>query len=643
MKKLFIKTLKLTLVCLLLASSSCEKDLYEEPIRKSKKSELTFEQFKKETDIKDFKILRSLAPNSESSRTIENEFLTDTLGIIKYTSVDNKVTYSFKIYPITELLDSKEYYNLVYEKYGEEWNEIIFKNTEKTEQIQGEPILEESKMVYNERFSSVNMAGFCQAVNYEVHCNGSCGSGPCDGFNCSTGECIQTSISYVYCGGIIGDNLDANPLHVSTGGAPISGGGTDYSGIYIPNPYDGEADLNNPDFVLATQVAAFTRTLSNTNPAIKNLLENNFWLFPNIVEFVRNNGGTMTQANTSAITFALINYNIFQQDLYFLNWQTPTINKFKLWALKKILNNPDNETVSLINELKELAMSEDVPEDNTLEFVMQAIDSDKIYNDLDENFLLSVDQYIDENVAEMASNVDIGTDQLIMHFTIQCAVLRANHPEWSDMKIYWEASKELVHITLDILGLVPVFGEVADLTNGILYTIEGEGLNATLSFAATVPVAGWAAVGVKYAFKVNEVATIGTKIKLVWKVTGDVITFGQRGQLRKVLNITSSTLQAHHLIPWSSRTKTVVQRAAKSGNAFHMNEALNGIAVASWRNQPNHQAYNNKIDDAIDNFLLDNPNATPNQCYNFLTNLIEDVRAWVINNPNSHLNDLVLP
>ncbi len=38
-----------------------------------------------------------------------------------------------------------------------------------------------------------------------------------------------------------------------------------------------------------------------------------------------------------------------------------------------------------------------------------------------------------------------------------------------------------------------------------------------------------------------------------------------------------------------------------------------------------------------------NPNADLDDCYSFVSNLISDVRVWVINNPNSHLNDLVLP
>jgi hypothetical protein len=86
-----------------------------------------------------------------------------------------------------------------------------------------------------------------------------------------------------------------------------------------------------------------------------------------------------------------------------------------------------------------------------------------------------------------------------------------------------------------------------------------------------------------------------------------------------------------------------VQRAAKHSSAFHMNEALNGIAVAAWRNQPNHNAYNDLINLRLDNFRDLNPNATPQECYEFLTDLIQDIRTWVINNPNSHLNDLVLP
>lgn len=48
-----------------------------------------------------------------------------------------------------------------------------------------------------------------------------------------------------------------------------------------------------------------------------------------------------------------------------------------------------------------------------------------------------------------------------------------------------------------LLGLVPVFGEVADVANGLLYLAEGNTLEAGLAFAAVVPIAGAAVTGAK--------------------------------------------------------------------------------------------------------------------------------------------------
>lgn len=299
------------------------------------------------------------------------------------------------------------------------------------------------------------------------------------------------------------------------------------------------------------------------------------------------------------------------------------------------------ETKDFVNQLINLLINEINIDNNALNFMLSAKEHDKINNDLDEGFLLLANQYMDIDTSALDPIV---MNQVKIYFTVQCAVLRYNHPTWSNAKIYWEASKEIVHIALDGFGMIPVVGEIADLTNGVLYLVEGDGVNATLSFTATIPIAGWTATGVKYAFKIKTVATIGTKVKLTYNVINGVIDFGNRGQLRKVLGLAvGNSDQAHHLIPWSSRTKMAVQRAAKSGSAFHMNEALNGIAVAAWRNQPNHNIYNNVIDAKLDNFRDLNPNATPQECYDFITDLVQDIRTWVINNPNSHLNDIVLP
>lgn len=67
----------------------------------------------------------------------------------------------------------------------------------------------------------------------------------------------------------------------------------------------------------------------------------------------------------------------------------------------------------------------------------------------------------------------------------------------SAKKGLWDRFGEWVHGGLDVLGLVPGFGEVADGINGLIYLAEGRKLEAGLSFAAMIPFAGWGATAGK--------------------------------------------------------------------------------------------------------------------------------------------------
>lgn len=222
---------------------------------------------------------------------------------------------------------------------------------------------------------------------------------------------------------------------------------------------------------------------------------------------------------------------------------------------------------------------------------------------------------------------------------MECATLKKNHPTWSKTKILWEASKTYIHTSLDAFGLIPVYGEVADLTNGVLYTIEGDGLNATLSYASAVPVVGWVSATTKAGLKVVNVASdVASKVKLVWTVEGNLIKFGQRGQLRRVLGLAVGDLrQAHHIIPWAKSTSPVIQKAAKSGNAFHLNEALNGIPLDNAIHSGSHARY----DAIIQSYLNQVPaNATPDQAYSAVITIINKVKTAIANNPGVHINQL---
>ncbi len=282
---------------------------------------------------------------------------------------------------------------------------------------------------------------------------------------------------------------------------------------------------------------------------------------------------------------------------------------------------------------------------NAFGFALEANNQNKIYNSFDSAFLNSVNQYM-----AIDSSNSINTDPIYTHFILKCITLRALNPEWSDYEILWEASKDIVHISLDVFGMIPVVGEIADLTNGVLYTIEGDGLNATLSYASAVPVAGWAAMGIKYGLKVVDatqtVYSIGTKVKLVWKIGVDgFVNFGSTGsKLRKVLGMApyaQDARQAHHIIPWAKQTENVVQQAAKDPRAFHMNEALNGIPLDNSVHLGSHTDYDNKILQKLIDLNNAYPNITPEQAYDGLTNIINNIRTAIKNNPTTHVNNLV--
>jgi hypothetical protein len=55
------------------------------------------------------------------------------------------------------------------------------------------------------------------------------------------------------------------------------------------------------------------------------------------------------------------------------------------------------------------------------------------------------------------------------------------------------------HTVLDGVGLIPGAGEIADLAIAGWYGLEGDALNASLSAASAIPIAGWGgATGAKW-------------------------------------------------------------------------------------------------------------------------------------------------
>lgn len=78
---------------------------------------------------------------------------------------------------------------------------------------------------------------------------------------------------------------------------------------------------------------------------------------------------------------------------------------------------------------------------------------------------------------------------------------------------------DLAHGALDVIGFIPVVGEVADLANAGLYLAQGDYANAALSAAAMIPIVGGAASAAKYASK---------GARAVEKFAPDAIRFSQK-------------------------------------------------------------------------------------------------------------------
>ncbi|CAM2063905.1 DUF1308 domain-containing protein [Sulfidibacter corallicola] len=79
---------------------------------------------------------------------------------------------------------------------------------------------------------------------------------------------------------------------------------------------------------------------------------------------------------------------------------------------------------------------------------------------------------------------------------------------------------DIVHTTLDVVGLVPGLGEVADGLNALIYLAEGNYTDAALSAAAMIPFAGAAATAAKFGKKGLAAAdTLADGIKVGKKVS----------------------------------------------------------------------------------------------------------------------------
>ncbi len=116
---------KLLVFVAFLSLTNCSKDEFHEHIKNSKnKYDISFEQFKKETGLTDFKttISVTLNSNTSSARNADGSYeLTDfeiDTEIIKRIELNAKVTYTFATKPIVDASENSIYNLIIYNKNG---------------------------------------------------------------------------------------------------------------------------------------------------------------------------------------------------------------------------------------------------------------------------------------------------------------------------------------------------------------------------------------------------------------------------------------------------------------------------------------------------------------------------------------------
>lgn len=151
-------------------------------------------------------------------------------------------------------------------------------------------------------------------------------------------------------------------------GPPSGNGGSggEYSAIFIPNPYEGEEDLNNPSYVLANQITAFITTIKNNysqlnnTSQLNNIFSNTNWFLYALIDF-GNDNDDFTDSDKDAIEFTLNNivsvYDIINQNSS--NLTDNEVQELKYKTLMFLLNNP-NTNVNNFNELMEFIASNNI-------------------------------------------------------------------------------------------------------------------------------------------------------------------------------------------------------------------------------------------------------------------------------------------
>jgi A nuclease family of the HNH/ENDO VII superfamily with conserved AHH len=324
-----------------------------------------------------------------------------------------------------------------------------------------------------------------------------------------------------------------------------------------------------------------------------------------------------------------------------------------------LINGMDPSTNSYTNSAKVIS-------EETIKFYLENLTED--YS-LEPEALLAADISLSLNLADIITNFyseeyenvlvlklssyNSGLVPLLMqyqsHVIAEMFSIMATEYEDGHVFTYWEvfkiavrAQKETIHFGLDVAGMAPGIGIVFDVTNAAIYAVSMDWGNATLSLGSAIPIAGQWVTASKWAKKVVVLSNSRKVYLKVYNLADGTVKFSNRNQLRKILEITDSTIHAHHIIPFglvsdltNPKAWGLIQSAAKSNNVWHINDIYNGIPMPKSLHLSGHSAYTNRIIERMNAIYdgLPSPDSY-DDAYNGLMNLCNELKLLIQQNPN---------
>ncbi len=173
----------------------------------------------------------------------------------------------------------------------------------------------------------------------------------------------------------------------------------------------------------------------------------------------------------------------------------------------------------------------------------------------------------------------------------EAVAVNALHQNWPHQLIMavatWNVLNKEIHFALDIVGLVPLYGEFADIANGAIYYLEGDYINAAMSAASAVPVYGWLSTGGKW---------IRTTTKTLAKPLTDAIG---KVAFTAIKNPNGTIRFIKVAVNSFSHSAIFALKAVKPANNTLTNLSRTLLDQASHRIKPSLQSLKNKIDDIV--------------------------------------------